>query len=466
MSSTALKISDQLSRTNLEFYQEKAADYINTHDFCALWVDCGLGKTASTLAAIADQLSCCMASKVLVIAPKKVAVDTWPDEIEKWSGLFDFPVTYSLMVGTPKQRQKAASVNADIYIINVENLAWLIKEYKSAWAWDWTVLDESSLFKSHSTKRFKALKSMLRDITRVTQLTGTPASNGLMNVWSQVYLLDRGERLGRTITDFRRRYFTENRRGDWTEYVIKPGAEQEIYDKLSDLVFRLDGDDYLKMDPIKNVYHNISLPSDAVDFYQSLVSDLIVEMSADTIVTAVNKAVLTNKLLQVANGAVYLENEDGERLDEYEIIHDEKLDRLEHIIEETGSPILVAYNFRHDLERLKSRFPHAVDVKEPGAVARWNAGKIELMLAHPASAGHGLNLQDGGHVMVWFGLNWSLEYYQQFNARLRRKGQKKPVLCHHLIAESTVDKTVLEALDGKNVTQEALLNALKDQAGV
>jgi len=397
---------------------------------------------------------------MLVVAPKKVTVDTWPDEIKKWSELFNFPVRSSLMVGTPKQRLTAANTDADIYMINVENLAWLVDNFRKSWRWDWLVMDESSLFKDHSTKRFKKLKSVMHRVDRVTQLTGTPASNGLLNIWSQIFLLDQGERLGRTITEYRRRYFNEIRKGDWTDYQIKPGAEQEIYDKLADIVFRLDGDDFLKMEPLKRVFHEIKLDTKARKFYDQLARDLIVEIENDDVVTAVNKAVLTNKLLQCANGAVYIDESESTR---WEHIHDEKLDQLEHIIVETGSPILVAYNFKSDLVRLKWRFPNAVDIKEPNAVNRWNNGEIDILLAHPASAGHGLNLQAGGHAMVWFGLNWSLELYQQFNARLRRKGQTKPVICHHLVVENSVDQNVLDALDGKEVTQTALLNALKEQ---
>ena len=460
MSSTALKTSPGLSRVDLEPYQHRAVTYTNTHPFCALWVDCGLGKTAVTLTSIADQLQTFQASKILVIAPKKVAVDTWPDEIKKWSELFNFPVKASLMVGTPKQRMTAATCDADVYIINVENLAWLVDQFFKNWRWDWVVLDEASLFKDHSTKRFKKLKSVLGQIDRVVELTGTPASNGLLNIWSQIFLLDRGERLGRTITEYRRRYFNEVRKGDWTDYQIKEGAEQEIYDKLSDIVFRLDGDDYLKMEPLKRVFHTLKLDTKARKFYDQLASDLIIEMENEQVITAVNKAVLTNKLLQCANGAVYVDETNSTQ---WEHIHDEKLDHLEHIITETGSPVLVAYNFKSDLVRLRERFPDAIDIKEPGAVERWNRGEIDLLLAHPASAGHGLNLQHGGHVMVWFGLNWSLELYQQFNARLRRKGQTKPVICHHLVVENSVDQNVLDALDGKEITQTALLNALKEQ---
>lgn len=461
MSLTKLNKSPVLSKANLEEYQHRGVEFIKSHPNCALWVDCGLGKTATTMAALGDHLQVCMVHKVLVVAPKKVTVETWPDELKKWSGLFSFPVQSSLIVGTPKQRVTASEKTADIYLVNIENLVWLIKKYGQTWPWDCVILDESSKFKDGSTKRFKALKSVLSKITTMIQLTGTPAPNGLMGLWAQIFLLDRGERLGRTITGFRRKYFDAQRRGEYTEYTIKEGAEEEIYELVSDVVFRLDGDDYLKMDPIKNVHHRVTLPNEAVEFYQQLVRDLIVELEdSDQVVTAINKAVLTNKLLQCANGAVYVdESETGE----WKHIHDEKLDILEHIINETGSPVLVAYNFKHDLVRLRERFPDAVDVKETNAVERWNRGEIPILLAHPASAGHGLNLQAGGHVMVWFGLNWSLELYQQFNARLRRKGQTKPVICHHLIAEDTVDEKVLDALDGKDLTQSALLDALKEQ---
>lgn len=461
MSLTKLNKSPALSRIDLEDYQHRGVEFIKSHPSCALWVDCGLGKTATTMTALSDYLTSCMVHKVLVVAPKKVTVETWPDELEKWSGLFDFPVRQSLIVGNPKQRTKAAEADADIYLVNIENLVWLIKQYGKKWPWDCVVLDESSKFKDRSTNRWKYLKSMLGQIDHVIELTGTPSPNSLMDLWSQIYLLDKGERLGRTISAFRNKYFNITRRGNYTEYNLKEGAEQEIYDKVADLVFRLDGKDYLKMDPIKNVYHQIKLPEKAKKFYKQLATDLIVELEqTEQTVTAINKAVLTNKLLQCANGAVYVDESETR---EWKHIHDEKLDALEHIIEETGSPVLVAYNFQHDLVRLRERFPQAVDVKEDGAIDRWNKGEIPVLLAHPASAGHGLNLQAGGHVLVWFGLNWSLELYQQFNARLRRKGQKFPVICHHLVVEGTVDQNVLDALEGKNVTQSALLDALKEQ---
>jgi len=460
MSLTALKTSPGLSKANLEDYQHRGVEFLHNTDFAALWVDCGLGKTAITLTGIAELWSARMVSKILVVSTKKVVEETWPTEIKDWSNLFPIQPRFSLITGTPKQRTKAADSDADIYATNVENFTWLVKNYGKTWPWDWIVMDESSLFKDHSTGRFKAFKKIRHKVDRITQLTGTPASKGLLHLWAQVYLLDQGERLGRTVTAYRRKYFDAFNRGQYTEYVLKEGAEQEIHDKVRDLVFRLDGDDYLKMEPVRKVYHRMEMTSESSETYKQLARDLILEMEQDQVVVAANNAVLSNKLWQCANGAVYLSETENR---EWKHIHDLKLDKLEQIVEETAAPVLVAYNFQHDLERLRGRFPNAVNVKEPGAIERWNKGEIDILLAHPKSAGHGLNLQHGGNVLVWFSLHWSLELYIQFIARLRRKGQKKPVICHHLVVEGTVDEQILLTLDGHNVTQTELLNAMKEQ---
>ncbi|MBL4898695.1 MAG: DEAD/DEAH box helicase [Colwellia sp.] len=458
MSSTALKQVKSLSRIDLEDYQVRAVEYVNANPKCALWVDCGLGKTAVTLTAMAHQLMSFMVNKVLVVAPLTVCESTWPDEIEKWRDLFSFTPKVSMILGKSKDRFKAINADADIYIINIENFIWLLNNLYKDWPFDWVVLDESSLFSAHNAVRFKKFRCVLDQIDRVTQLTGTPASNGLMKVWSQIYLLDKGKRLGKNITAFRRKYYSTYRLDTHIQYTILPKADDEIHDQLRDIVFRLDADDYLKMEPLKKVFHQIHLGVKARKFYTKLANELIVELENGKTVTAVNAAVLTNKLLQCANGAVYIDD-----TKDWEHIHDHKLDMLEHIIAETDAPVLVGYNFKSDLVRLQKRFPKAISIKEDNAVKRWNNREIPILLAHPASAGHGLNLQTGGNVLVWFGLNWSLELFLQFNARLRRKGQEKPVICHLLIADNTVDDTVIKALEGKEVTQNNLLNALKTQ---
>lgn len=457
MSSTALKTAPAFSRDKLHDYQKRAVSFIKDNPSCALWVDMGLGKTVTVLTAVADLLDSFEAHRVLIIAPLRVALNTWPSEIRTWDHLRH--LTFKNIAGDPKARAGIVGGDAsEIHIINRELVPWLIdhcQKNKLGWPYDVVVIDEASSFKSSRTKRFKSLRKALPAITRLIELTGTPASNGLLDVWSQIFLLDRGQRLGKTFTGFRDRYFVSDFHGyNWT---LRKDADQKIYDQLEDICLTLTAADYLDLpDRIDNVVV-IDLPQPARDQYSELEREFLFEIGDET-VEVLHAAALTNKLLQFANGAIYTDDQGA-----WAEVHDAKLDAFADTVSEAaGSPLLVAYNYKTDVERLLKRFPHAqVLGKDPAQIDAWNRGEIPILLAHPASAGHGLNLQKGGHTIVWFGLNWSLELYQQFNARLHRQGQDKPVIIHHLAVQDTVDETVLAALGRKDVTQRALLNALK-----
>ncbi|RFE01104.1 DEAD/DEAH box helicase [Streptococcus parauberis] len=435
----------------LHDYQEYAKTWIVEHSHCGLLLDMGLGKTLTTLAAI-DEIEniFCEGNKILIIAPKKVADETWSAEIEKWG--FDF--TYSKVLGTTKKRVEALEKEADIYIINRENAVWLVEYYKTKWPFTFVVIDELSSFKSSKSKRFRALRKVRPKIKRFVGLTGTPAPNSLIDLWPQIYLMDGGQRLETSQTRFKDRYFVPDKQNGPIVYswALRPNAEEEIYQKIDDICISMKAKDFLKLPPRTDNVVSIKLSD--MKSYKQFEKDLVLELE-DQEVTASNSAVLANKLLQMANGAIY----DDEK--KVVNIHDDKLEALENIVEESqGQPILVFYQYKHDLERLKKKFPQA---EELTTVDKWNSGKIPMLLCHPQSAGHGLNLQKGGHIIVWFGLTWSLEYYQQANARLDRQGQTEPVIIHHLVAEGTVDEKVLSILQGKEKNQNALLEAVKAQ---
>lgn len=443
-----------LTREDLHTYQRRAAEFIETNERCALWVDMGLGKTVSTLTAVAELIESFEVRRVLVIAPKRVALHTWPAEFAKWDHLQG--LTYAVADGTPTQRAETLRSEADVHIVGRDNVPWLVSEFRRGWRWDMVVIDESSSFKNHSTKRFKSLRKALPKIDRMVELTGTPSSNGLLDLWPQVFLLDQGERLGRTFSGFRDRYFSSDYMGyNWSP---RPGAEECIYDALDDIVLTLSAEDYLDMPARIDESIPVELPKKAREQYAELERDFLLELDELGDVVAVNAAVLTGKLSQCANGATYYDDADGDR--QTHTIHTAKIEALREIAE-SGEPVLVAYNFRSDLEALKHAFPHAHTVDEVGVLDAWNRGEVPMLLAHPASAGHGLNLQHGGRVLVWYGLTWSLELYQQFNARLHRQGQTRPVIVYHIVAADTVDERVLESLGEKNRTQAALLAALK-----
>lgn len=439
-------------------YQEHAIQKILDLPAVGLFLDMGMGKTVCALTAIVELLhNCFEVAKVLIIAPKRVAEDTWSREINKWDHTKHLKIVKVL--GTTKQRINALESSADIYVINRENTEWLVNFYKKDWPFDMVVIDELSSFKSSKARRFRALRKVRPFIKRIVGLTGTPAPNGLIDLWSQLYLLDQGERLGKTVTGYRERYFEpgkrDPRRGIVFDWKPKPMAEEAIYGKISDICISLRAKDYLKLPERINNVIPVSLPATARKKYEQLERDLLLPF-AESDVVADTAAVLSNKLLQMANGAVYDENGG------VKYIHNAKLEALEDVIEAAnGKPVLVYYAYRHDRDRIKAKFPNARSLDTEKDIIDWNDGKIDLLITHPASAGHGLNLQAGGHIIVWFGLVWSLELYQQANARLDRQGQQHSVIVHHLVAEGTIDEDVMKAIEGKAVGQEALLEAVK-----
>lgn len=440
-------------------YQTYAINHVMDHKASGLFLDMGMGKTVSTLTAIDNLLWLGDINKVLVIAPLRVAEDTWSTECEKWEHLKHLRI--SKILGTKKQRRDALLKDADVYVTNRENVDWLVDECFSSWMWDMVVIDELSSFKSSKAKRFRALKKVRPYFKRIVGLTGTPAPNSLIDLWPQIYLLDRGQRLGKTITGYRERFFSPGRRNGYVVYnwELKQGAEESIQNKISDICISMSAKDYLDMPERIDNRIDITLPKKALDTYKQLEKDLVIELGEDDI-TAANAAVLTNKLLQLANGAIYTETKEVIK------VHDEKLNRLEEIIDTSnGKPVLVFYNFKHDYERI-SKLLEKLKVKYQTLntsedIKSWNNGEIEVALLHPASAGHGLNLQYGGNIIVWFGLTWSLELYQQANARLYRQGQTNRVVIHHLIAKGTVDEDVMNALANKEINQNMLLKAVK-----
>ena len=435
-------------------YQQYAIDFIKSHKTSAVLLDMGLGKTVITLTALNDLLfDCFEISRVLVIAPLRVARNTWPQEIGKWEHLKH--LRYSVAVGTEKERWEALRKSASLYIINRENVPWLVE--KTDFTYDAIVIDELSSFKNWSSKRFKALMKVRPLAKRVIGLTGTPSGNGLMDLFAEFKVLDMGQRLGRFITKYRQDYFVPDKRNGQVvfSYVPLPGAEERIYEKIADITISMKAADHLKMPELIESEYSVRMDEAEKKMYDSMCEQLVLQMKGDE-VTAANAGVLSGKLSQMANGAVY--TDDGATLH----IHDRKLDALEDIIESmNGKPLLVAYWFRHDAERIEKRVP-CVRLDTDDAIARWNRGEIHVALIHPASAGHGLNLQSGGSTLVWFGITWSLELYQQTVARLYRQGQNSnTVVVRHIIAEGTIDERILRALKRKDKTQTALIEAVK-----
>jgi SNF2 family DNA or RNA helicase len=439
-------------------YQEYATKWIIDKEKAGLLMEMGLGKTVCTLTAINELLYDYFdVVKVLVIAPLRVAESTWDEEVKKWDHLKHLKI--SKVLGTEKERIKALNIKADIYIINRENVAWLVNLYKTNWPFDMVVIDELSSFKSHKAKRFKALRKVRPFIKRIVGLTGTPAPNGLIDLWPQIYLLDGGKRLGKTITGFREKYFIPDKRNREIIFSYKPkeGAKEVIYKKLSDICVSMKAKDYLDLpERLENII-NVNLDERAMRQYKRLEKDLLLPLK-DTDIVANTAAILTNKLLQLSNGAVYDENKDVKE------VHDVKLKALEDVIEAAnGKPVLVFYTYKHDLMRIKGHLKNirCRELKSPKDIEDWNKGNIKVLLAHPASAGHGLNLQTGGNIIVWFGLTFSLELYSQANARLHRQGQRETVIIHHLIAKGTIDEDVMNVLKNKEATQEELLKAVR-----
>lgn len=439
-------------------YQQFATDFILEHPISYLMLDMGLGKTVITLTALWQlALDSFDVSRILVIAPKRVAEDTWPKELSKWEHLSGLDAT--LVMGTQAEREAALRQQTFLYFINRENVSWLVANHP--WDFDMVVIDELSSFKSNQAQRFKAMKKVRPLVSRIVGLTGTPAPNSLLDLWPEMYLMDMGQRLGRFIGGFRDRFFTPDKRNREIIYSYKPreGAEEAIYGLISDICISMKAVDYLDMPELIMNRVEVSMDSRERKIYDDFQRDMVVSLQGEEL-DAVNAAALSGKLTQMANGAVYGENRKVLH------IHDRKLDALEDLMEAAnGKPLLVAYWYEHDLQRIKARFKNARCIDTTQDIDDWNAGKIPLALIHPASAGHGLNLQDGGCTIVWFGLTWSLELYQQLNARLWRQGQKHTVVIHHIVTKDTHDEDVLRALDNKDTRQSALIDAVRARIG-
>lgn len=453
-------------KLKLHDYQEVTKDFIIKTPYAAVILDMGMGKTATTLSAINELMfDRYEIHKVLVIAPLRVANTVWSDEIEQWKELSH--LRYSKIVGSPKQRQAALHKDADIYIINRENIPWLVEQCHPHFKWDMIVIDELSSFKSWQSKRFKAFMAMRPYMKRVVGLTGTPSSNGLMDLFAEFKVIDGGVRLGRFIGEYRSRYFREGRRNGNVvyEYIPMDYAECQIFDKIDDITISMKAMDYLQMPTLISTKKSVHLTKEEVKRYKDFKKQSVLTDSDEIEVTAANAASLSNKLVQMANGAVYS--------DDHKIfkLHDQKLDALEDIIEAAnGEPVLVAYWFKHDLFRIQERLNKlrikSTVLKSESVIHEWNKGNITVGLLHPASAGHGLNLQKGGHHLVWFGLTWSLELYQQTNARLWRQGQQaNTVIIQHIVTEGTIDADILKALTAKDAQQSRLIEAVKAQVG-
>ena len=440
-------------------YQKYAIDYLLKKPVAAIFLDMGLGKTVISLSAIFDlTLDSFQIRKVLIIAPLRVARDTWSAEVTKWDHLKG--LGYSVIVGTEADRKMALLQKAQVYFINRENVQWLIEESGLPFDYDMVVVDELSSFKSHQAKRFKSLMKVRPKLKRIVGLTGTPSANGLMDLWAEFRLLDMGQRLGRFIGNFRDTYFTPDKRNQQVifSYKPKPGAEEAIYRQIADITISMKNTDYLKMPELVMNEIPVRLSEPEWQRYQTLKGEMVLSLNGRDI-DAANAAALSGKLLQLASGAVY--GDEGAVIK----IHDRKLDALEDLIEAAnGKPVLIAYWFKHDRARIIKRFP-AEQLDSEQSIRRWNAGEIPLALIHPASAGHGLNLQAGGSTLIWFSLTWSLELYQQTNARLWRQGQKETVVIHHLVAKDTIDEDVMAALAKKDAGQAALLQAVKARVG-
>ena len=437
-------------------YQQEAFEFLLDHEEAGLFLDMGLGKTVITLTAM-KALDWDW-SKALVIAPKRPAIDTWPEELNKWEHLRSWPVTYKVAVGSASERQSAVDALADITIINRENVQWLVDYWKTRWPYDFIVIDELSSFKSSRSKRFRSLKKVRKKVKRIWGLTGTPAGNGYMDLWAECYLLDGGKALGKTITGYREAYFYPGRRNGNIiyEWVLRKGSEDLILEKVKPFCISMKTEDYIDLPEFTTIEKRFTLSPKAKAAYKMMEKDKLLEVDEEEI-DAVNAAVLTGKLLQISTGEIYAE--DKQVIE----IHEDKLDTMQSLVEELACDnALVFYQYRHERDRLMKAFPEAVDIQEDGAIQRWKAGKIKMLLAHPQSAGHGLNLQSGGSVIIWYSLPMSLELYQQACKRLHRQGQKEKVRNYVLMGKGTYEEIVFDQiLKNKEKRQDALLAALK-----
>jgi len=443
-------------------YQTRAIEFVKDNPYSALFLDMGLGKTVSTLTALCELWDCLDVNRVLVIAPKSVALNTWTGECDKWDHLNHLKV--SIIMGTAAQRKAAIEAEADVYVINRENTQWLVEQFynprtykfSKPWPYDCVVLDESSSFKNPQSKRFKALLKMRPYITRMVLLTGTPCPNGIMDIWAQMRLLDNGERLGTRLGDFRAKYFHAGAHSGSVvyEYVPNKGAEKVITDKVSDICLSMSAGDYLEMPML--IDGGMTLQFDAIKEYDQFEKDCVMGLEDGAEIEAVTAAALTNKLLQFASGAVYDDDH------QWHDVSSVKIDALTELLEQTNEPVLIYYNYKHELARILQAVPNAVKFSgESQILTQWNKGEIKVMLAHPASVAYGLNMQAGGHIIVWFSPTWNLELYQQANARLYRQGQTKPVILYHLVCKDTMDDVVMGALRGKDDIQAKLLEHIK-----
>ena len=441
-------------------YQARALQWIYDNEKCGLLLPMGAGKTVTTLTAIQKLLyEHFDVSNVLIIGPVRVIESTWPNEISKWEHLKH--MSYSVVSGTPKKRMEAIDKDADIHLIGKENVQWLIENYMYDWKWDMVIIDELSCFKNPQAKRFKALRKVMPMTKRFIGLTGTPAPRGLPDIWAQVYLMDMGERLGRTLTTFRNRYLTPGRRNGYIvyEWVLQEGAQERIYQKIGDICMSINQEESAKLPPVKYLNYEVNLGSSLLSEYKAFKRDKVLDLTEDEQIVGSNAGVICGMLAQFTSGAIYTENKS------YNVLHRKKLEALDDLIESAnGNPVMVFYYFQHEKERLLERYKdYKIKCLETANdVNAWNNQEIEILLLHPASAGHGLNLQDGGNIAIWYSLpNWNLEYYQQANARIYRQGQKQSVTIYHLIAKETIDEDQMASLDKKDVNQQALIDALR-----
>lgn len=441
-------------------YQARGIKWIIDHRFCGLFLPMGAGKTATTLMALDELIhNRFEIEKILIIGPKRVIETTWPDEIKKWQQTQDMRT--SVISGTPAKRKAAIAADADVYLVGKENVTWLIDQVGQSWPWDMVIIDELSTFKNHQAKRFKALRTVMPMVKRFVGLTGTPAPKGIPDLWAQVYLIDQGERLGKTIGAFRSRFLKPGRMNGYIVYnwTVQPGAEEEIYEALSDVCMSIDEAEYATLPDVQFIDQMVDLKSD-LKKYKDFKKEMVMNLGTDEQVIASNAGTLCGKLLQWSSGQIY--TDDGAVID----LHAHKIEALEELMQSTnGEPALIFYWFKHEEERIMKTLTKAgykgMTVKESGAIQEWNEKKLDFLLLQPSSAGHGLNLQKGGHIAIWYSLpNWNLELYQQANARIYRQGQKEKVVIYHLMAKGTIDHDMLRALKSKAVTQEALMNAL------
>lgn len=442
-------------------YQKRATQFILAHEAAGLFLEMGLGKTVITLTAIDELMNDRFeVQKCLVIAPLRVAEDTWSRESTKWDHLKHLRI--AKILGSAADRIRALKKNADIYVINRENVVWLVEyleENRIRWPFDMVVIDELSSFKNNQAKRFKALRKMRPMMDRIVGLTGTPAANSLMDLWAEMYLLDRGERLGRTLTAYRGNWFRPGYGNGYVTYKWEPrrGALEDITKRIADITVSMKAEDYLELpDKIENTIE-VDMGEKGTKLYQDMERESLIELEGADEIVALDAAAVMSKLLQMANGFIYDQAHNSIHL------HEAKLEALEEIVEAADAPVLVFYNFQADKDAILAKFHEARLLENDSTIEDWNRGKIKMLLAHPASAGYGLNLQEGGHIMAWYGLPWSLEQYLQAVARLQRQGQKYPVMVYHIIAKGTVDEQVMKSLQKKDITQSALIGILKDR---